>query len=393
MAGAGPAEQVNYATSALTLLILTTRIALWIWRRERADASLLLVAASVLVVAARIVANSYYLAYGNAADANAHADSYFDPSNAQAVMTGSVLVLVARVLVTTILWLQVCILLLFYARITYGINWVARVVKITWVAVAATYVAVTLVTLLECRPLKLYWQVTPDPGRCARAYAQLLTQTLSNIALDVLLIVIAWPIAGLRKRTFAEHVTLYTLFALGTFCIVVSVIRIVSVRDSGSSQVVRSLWASVQMLVSTFVANAPSIYGSVRALRLKRPVAGGGGASGGMGAQHYPGGSHHEPGTAARRAGQDSWLKMDDHHDEGDSIALTARATQRQSYIRPLPPATTFYDDDTAPEPYSHHRQHHHHRSLEDGCENTRGDLVRSNSEIRSSKKMWPLRT
>ncbi|KAI1750553.1 hypothetical protein F4782DRAFT_532455 [Xylaria castorea] len=357
MTAQGAAEQVNYATTALTLLILLTRIALWVWRQERVDTSFILVVASVLIVVARIVANVFYLKYGNAADVIKHA-SYFDEGNLADIKTGSILVLVARALITTILWLQVAILLLFYTRITYGVGWVAWVVKITWATVAVTFIGNILLTFLECRPISLYWQITPDPGYCVQANAQLLSQTISNIVLDILLIVIAYPIVGLRKRTIAEHVTLYTLFALGTFCIIISIIRVVSVRDSGSSQVIRSLWASVQMLVSTFVANAPNIYGSGRALRRKRSTATSAPAPGyGLNTVRN---NHARPGL------DDTWMKMDDN-----DFYLTPNS---QSYIRPLPPATTFYDDQTAPAPYSHQqslKEGVHARDRPGGLNNT----------------------
>ncbi|KAI0487782.1 hypothetical protein F4859DRAFT_510351 [Xylaria cf. heliscus] len=366
MTSAETADQVNYATTALTLVILLTRMVLWLWRRERIDASFILVAVSTVIVIARIVVNEFYLKYGNAADVIKHA-GYFNEQNLADVKTGSILVLVARVLITTILWLQICILLLFYTRITYGVNWVAWVVKITWVTVVTTYIGNILITFLECRPITLYWQVTPDPGSCVQAYGQLIDQTISNIILDILLIVIAYPIVGLRKRTVAEHITLYTLFALGTFCIIISIIRIVSVHDSGSSQVIRSLWASVQMLVSAFVANAPNIYGSVRAVRMKRSSAGSTPAPG------Y--GLNTVRNNRARPGPDETWLKMDDN----DYIALTPNS---QSYIRPLPPATTFYDDQTAPAPYSHQP------SLEDGTydseEPRRSNITAPSSRVQS---------
>ncbi|KAI0401625.1 hypothetical protein F4802DRAFT_600786 [Xylaria palmicola] len=338
MAASGPAENINYVTAALTLLILFTRIILFLYRRERVDLAFFLVVTSVVLVVARIITNAYYLRYGNASDLIKHAD-YFDEKNLADVRTGSILILVARVEILAILWLQVCILLLFYARITYGVSWVAWVVKATWAAVAVTFVGNVLLTFLECRPISKYWQVAPDPGYCVHAYAQLFNQTISNVLLDVLLIVIAWPIAGLRKRTVAEHVTLYTLFALGTFCIIISIIRVVYVRGSGSSQLIRSLWASIQMLVSTFVANAPNIYGSVRALRKKRSTAEGGTPppTYGLGAAR----------NKRPRSGLESWIKIDDH----ESIAL---APNSQSTIRPLPPATTLYDDQAVPAPSSH---------------------------------------
>ncbi|OTA98165.1 hypothetical protein M426DRAFT_43116, partial [Hypoxylon sp. CI-4A] len=179
------------------------------------------------------------------------------------------LVLVARVLLTSALWLQICVLLLFYSRITSGITWADRLTKTAWVAVCLTYIAIVPATFLECRPISLYWQISPDPGHCVRAYVQLLIQGVANIVIDLLLLSIAYPLICLRKRSLSEYISLYTLFALGTFCIVITVVRIVLVFDEDSSQTTRSLWASVQIFVSCFVANAPTIYGSLRVVRRK----------------------------------------------------------------------------------------------------------------------------
>ncbi|KAI1359390.1 hypothetical protein F5Y08DRAFT_80690 [Xylaria arbuscula] len=330
---------VNYALTGLTLFILTARIALTLLRRERVDASFVLVFFSILVVLGRIIANVYYLRYGNAADAVKHAD-YFDETNLEDIKMGSILVLLARVLITAIIWLQICILLIFYSRITRGVNWVAKVVKVTWALVGATFIAIILVTFLECRPISLYWQVSPDPGQCVHAYGQLIIQTVSNIILDILLIAIAYPIISLRKRSIAEHVRLYTLVALGTFCIVISILRLVWVHDSGSAQVTRSLWASVQMLVSTFVANAPNIYGSIRALRMIKKS-----SAGSTPAQY------HLSTIKSRRTRPttESWMKMDDD----DDIALEPG---RADYIRSFPPGKSLYDEENVSTPYAHHQ-------------------------------------
>ncbi|OTA58899.1 hypothetical protein K449DRAFT_314802, partial [Hypoxylon sp. EC38] len=179
------------------------------------------------------------------------------------------LVLFARVLLTAALWLQICLLLLFYSRITSGITWADRLTKTAWITACLTFIAVVLATFLECRPISLYWQVDPDPGHCVRAYAQLLIQCIANIVIDILLLSIAYPLICLRKRSLSEYISLYTLFALGTFCIVITIIRVVLIFNEDSSQTTRSLWASVQMFVSCFVANAPTIYGSLRVVRRK----------------------------------------------------------------------------------------------------------------------------
>jgi hypothetical protein len=134
------------------------------------------------------------------------------------------------------------------------------------------------------------------------------------------------------------------MFALGTFCIIISIIRLVSVRDSDSSQTIRSLWAAVQMFVSTFVANAPHIYGSIRAMRTKR-------RNGTYMARRRSNTNNRISGHVMSRRAQpdiDSWLKMDDEHLVPSALAAPAYM------LRPLPQATTFFDENTAPAPYSH---------------------------------------
>ncbi|KAI1327053.1 hypothetical protein F5Y16DRAFT_373099 [Xylariaceae sp. FL0255] len=379
------AQQVNIATTVLTLTILLTRTTLSFWRaheiREVFDTSFGLVLASIVTVTARIIANTYYLNYGDADEAASVDPDYLQHYNLSHLRTGSILVLVARALITVVLWLQVCILLLFYSRITSGIPWVRRVIKATWVLTAATFVVVELVTFFECMPTSLFWRVDPPPPtRCVLAYGQLFTQAISNIVLDLLLIVIAWPIVQLNKRTFAQHVTLYTLFALGTFCTIISIIRLVSVHDAESSQTVRSLWASIQMFIATFVANAPSIYsflrGSVLARRSiprfnfhdedrnqyvstigsglssTRTGTNGGRRSGaGIGRDSIlmtrgsKASGSFDPSSSRREV---SWLKMDDSDVDG-SMPVAAGLM-----LKPLPPATTFYDEESAPSPFSH---------------------------------------
>ncbi|KAI1814983.1 hypothetical protein GGS20DRAFT_366668 [Poronia punctata] len=323
------AAYVSYITSALALCILALRLVLALLRR-RFDARIFLVVASVVAVVARIVVNIYYLNYGNTSDVLKH--GYTDETNLDDVRIGSKLVLVSRVLVTVVLWLQICILLLFYSQVTQAYTTVAPLIKITWVAVVVTFVAVVLVTFLECRPIQLYWQLYPDPGYCVYAYAQLFTQAVSNMVLDVLLLIIAFPITHRSQRIarpLTERITIYALYLLGTFCIAISIIRLVSVLNSDSLQSTRSLWAAVQMFVSTFVANAPSIYGSIRALRSKR---------------RKP--KHNHPdsdGPSSRRIRQsiDSFLKVDD--DEDFNLALASLESSA------LSPMAAFHDEGKTP--------------------------------------------
>ncbi|KAI1472190.1 uncharacterized protein F4812DRAFT_2214 [Daldinia caldariorum] len=238
---------------------------------------------------------------------DAHFSDHHDTSH---LKTGSVLVLVARVLLTVALWLQMCLLLLFYSRITSGIDWADRLTRTAWVAMILTSVAVIFATFLECRPISLYWQTNPDPGHCVRAYIQILIQRISNILIDLLLLFIAYPLICLKRRSLSEYISLYSLFVLGTLCMIITIVRLVLVFNEDSSQTTRSLWASVQMFVSCFVANAPTIYGSLRVARRNR--------SGQRSEPHY---TNEETVSRPSRLGWESWIKMD------EEIALTTTTT------------------------------------------------------------------
>jgi hypothetical protein len=298
MSEAYEARYANYICSAVALSILVVRIAVSRWYRKPIDASVSLAVVSIIIIAARAVANHVYLTYGTANDASSN-PNWFDVSNEASIKIGSVMVLLSRSLLTVALWLQVAILLLFYSRITSGITVVSRLIASTWAVWTVTLVAIILATFLECQPFDVYWSVTVGPQQCRRAYVQLLLQGISNMILDLMVLVMAYPLVTLRNRTWSERISLYTLFGLGIFCIVTTIIRVVLIFQNGSSQTTRSLWAAVQLIVSTFVANAPTIYGLLRSARRNSP---------------------HERGTPVRAAGKDSgrlskpetkaWTKM-----------------------------------------------------------------------------------
>lgn len=263
------AKYANYVCAALALVILLIRLTISRVQRRTIDASFFLVIASILVITARVIVNHFYLRYGTASDAinKAH---YFDTHDATLIKEGTILSLCARILITASCWLQIGLLLLFYWHIMYTIPWVVRLIKLCWIAVGVTFVAVVLTTFLECRPFDLYWQVTPNPGTCVRAYIQLLTQCISNIVIDILLLVISYPLLVCKGRSWGQHLRIGMLFTLGTFCILVTILRLKSVYATRSAQPTRSLWASVQVVVSAFVANVPTIYGDLKIVQRKR---------------------------------------------------------------------------------------------------------------------------
>lgn len=261
----------GWVCAGLSLFILIIRVITARVRHCSFDISTLICIVSMLAIGARIAVNQFILSYGTANDALHAKSHYFDSHNLETLKVGSILALIARLLDTTFYWLQTSLLLLFYSRIfEVRAHWITILIRISWIALPLTYIAVVLATFLECHPFKLYWQVEPNPGQCVRAYIQLLTQCIANILLDLSLLAISSPLILVRNRTLFEKIRLGLLYCLGFFCIVVTCVRISYIYAEASYQPVRSFWASVQILVSTFVANVPTIYGCVKLINRRK---------------------------------------------------------------------------------------------------------------------------
>ena len=271
MNSATQARVAGYVCVALSLFMLLGRILICRWYRKPIDLSFYLAILSIVILIARTITNHVSLTNGTANDAllQQAGSVYFDTKDEHQIKVGSIASLLSRVFLTLALWFQIAILLHFYSKITSGIRYIAITIKVAWVSWITSLVAILLATFLECHPFYLYWQLDPNPGHCVKAYVQLLLQGISNVILDLMLLFIAYPLVTLKKRSWTQRVSLYTLFALGTFCIIVTIVRLALVARQGSSQTSRSLWASVQVTVSIFVANAPTVYGTLRTARRK----------------------------------------------------------------------------------------------------------------------------
>ncbi|QLI68478.1 uncharacterized protein G6M90_00g030190 [Metarhizium brunneum] len=56
------------------------------------------------------------------------------------------------------------VVLLFYRRIFSVLPAAARIIAIYWIVLCATYLAAQAACVLDCVPLRLYWQVVPNPA-------------------------------------------------------------------------------------------------------------------------------------------------------------------------------------------------------------------------------------
>ena len=264
------ASLATWLCSALALAIILTRVVVVPFYRNRFDAGDWLSILSICVAVGRVANDVYLLRDGTANDALMRHLHHLTSAQLASIKTGSILALIARLFDTSFFWLQVAVLLLFYTKLLRSYHWTQIAIKLCWGFLITSYLVVVIVTFTECHPFQRYWQVTPDPGSCARAYIQLFLQGLCNIILDLIILGISTPLLRLKGRATGEKLRITIMVCLGLFCIIINCIRIPLVIQGKSAQPSRTFFASIQLLASAFVANAPTIYGRVRTGRRKR---------------------------------------------------------------------------------------------------------------------------
>ena len=123
-------------------------------------------------------------------------------------------------------------------------------------ALGASFIAVIVSDLAECQPIANYRQVVPDPGpQCRQGFAQLLTMGTTSAIIDVILIVFPVPIILSTRIPTKRKVLLVMLFCFGFLTVGITLYRMPKIIEEHGDQVVRSMWASIELLAATTVAN------------------------------------------------------------------------------------------------------------------------------------------
>jgi hypothetical protein len=136
---------------------------------------------------------------------------------------------------------------------------------------AATFLAVLVSDLAECQPFPHYWQVTPDPGpQCRQAFVQMLAMGSCNALTDLLLIAFPIPIILSTQIPTKRKVLLIMLFSFGLLTVGITLYRIPRILQAGGSQVVRTMWASIEILAATAVGNIVALGSFLRDSGVKR---------------------------------------------------------------------------------------------------------------------------
>ncbi|OAT12111.1 hypothetical protein BDBG_07502 [Blastomyces gilchristii SLH14081] len=155
-------------------------------------------------------------------------------------------------------------ILLFYRRI-FGMNWTM------WVCFFLSggyYIACTVTLLVSCQPISYYWTQVEDAksGRCLfHPHVFYLGNAAANVATDVLILLVPIPLIWRLQMPRTKKILVSSLFLLGTFVCVVSIVRIKFMGDLARAKDVTFilvnifLWSFVEPCLGIVCACLPTL--------------------------------------------------------------------------------------------------------------------------------------
>lgn len=189
-------------------------------------------------------------------------------------VTGSKLVLAARIFYAAFIWIAKLTVLEFLKRTIGAGSWAKSYelgLRVIYGFLALTFIAVVIGTLAECQPFDHYWQVVPNPGpRCREGMVQLITMGVCDMVTDLVLVIYPIPIVLKSKMQTRKKLSLILLFLLSIICIAITAYRIPSTIHRRAAQPYRSLLASLEILAAAGVSNAVIIGSFIRDKGMKK---------------------------------------------------------------------------------------------------------------------------
>ncbi|KAF4994631.1 hypothetical protein FGRMN_5676 [Fusarium graminum] len=179
------------------------------------------------------------------------------------------LLIPARIFYALFLWCLKLGLLAFYSRFIDVFRWGKPVAEALWWFIIATFIAVFVGILAECRPLALMWALNRDDSKvaCNRAIGNLILMAVCNIVLNIALIILPFPMLRHLRLDIKEKLQLGILFSVGAVLVAITILRLPLILNESVSQKSRSMWASIEILCACVVANTPFFYALVKDLQ------------------------------------------------------------------------------------------------------------------------------
>ncbi|KAL8895330.1 MAG: hypothetical protein Q9192_003707 [Flavoplaca navasiana] len=164
---------------------------------------------------------------------------------------------------TSLLWTLKTCMLIFFSRLTIGVNNMKIRIRIGAVLLAVTYVATILAILLGCRPFHRQWQIYPDPGNLCYPAISVLNVGIVialNATTDFYLMSVPLPASALLQILTKKWV-LSIMFSGGLLVTAAGILRCVLILTAGASGAAQAgQWAIRETFIAVVVGNLPMLY-------------------------------------------------------------------------------------------------------------------------------------
>ncbi|KAL8868865.1 MAG: hypothetical protein Q9174_004703 [Haloplaca sp. 1 TL-2023] len=261
-----------FSLLAISLVVIALRWVSRVWTvgfRKLAPDDFLMIIAGALYSAETTVA--YYVGdpwkgYANSGmDAEYRAALNPESEEYRLRVGGSKNQLVGWLVYTVLLWTLKTCMLIFYSRLTDGVNNMRIRIRIGAVLLAVTFVATFLTILLGCLPVSKHWQINPDPGKdfCQPAISKLQVGVLIslNISTDFYLMSVPLPMIWGSRLSLKRKWVLSVMFSGGILVMVAGILRCVLILTSGKNGPQQAgEWSIRESFIAVVVGNLPMLY-------------------------------------------------------------------------------------------------------------------------------------
>ncbi|OJJ33628.1 hypothetical protein ASPWEDRAFT_112833, partial [Aspergillus wentii DTO 134E9] len=120
---------------------------------------------------------------------------------------------------------KLALLMLYYRLLQTTPCWRYTIYLVTFI-ISGYSVALMLALIFACRPISKAWDASITTGSCIDRPAVYLATAITNTVSDVVLILIAIPIAWNLRLPFVQKLGVVRMFGLGCLTIITSIIRL-----------------------------------------------------------------------------------------------------------------------------------------------------------------------
>ncbi|KAI1465825.1 uncharacterized protein F4812DRAFT_461514 [Daldinia caldariorum] len=239
------------------------------------DAMMLL--ATVFYTAESVMAYCV-VAYWKGLANNAMTDAYresLDPNSREWYLRvgGSKSNVAGLIIYATLLWLLKACWLVYYARLTEGVNNMRSMIRWGVAIIGLSYIACLLVAFLKCIPFDHQWQINPSPGNnCMPAISTLQTifVMVMNTLTDFYIMAIPLPLVWKAHLPWRKKFVLLFMFGGGFLEMAFGILRCVSILTVSFPPPIYLLgdidpaqsgyWSVRESFVCVVLTNLPMVY-------------------------------------------------------------------------------------------------------------------------------------